>query len=537
VGDAGRKAKTQTDACEIMTRGSGDFEAVQLPSAGNATKALFVGMPPVEIAVLLGEKADDLEISQSKTTAESIALVIRNNFEYVVVDQREENFALTLLVPLLASSEQTFKLIVICQPADLAKFLRIRGVDRVLTEPIAAGQFNAALGLNKKTPLQAEPVEETPRSPTKPEPNILAHSRNRAVAAVSTCYKNAAFVLLAILFVSFCFYGILIAYFLVSSTWGAPVTLSRGHELVVKVDQQVNDMKLNANVIGQRMSEAELEEQKAIQSHEDARLLVGYVLGTVEKEIATRIRRVKTLRTTEKRLAGLKTVFERQLQKGGMSAGLLDLYKKHLIDRKTFEAGTLGLMDAGQKLSNLDGNLADVRDEASGYDANIAMLKAFELQLKGGRMDAIEAASSDLILLTKQAVDARSAFEQSKAQMNSAMARKALLVNSKKLLEGRIAELQGSALGRAISSRIDVIFVPYGNERNFTEGRPLYTCALTIFYCHRAGSVGVSVPGESNAVHPFFGKPIRGYFVEAILDDKNAASQEIIHAGRPPFFF
>jgi hypothetical protein len=501
----------------------------------HTTKALFVGMPSIEISKILGNSAEDFEISQSKGTADTIALVIRNNFEYVVVDQSHEDVALSLLVPLLAGSEQTFKLIVVCQRSAVGKYLRIRGVDRVLAAPISTRQLRYALGIKPK------PIEMSQEAPIaasdKAPPNLITHLRNRAVSLVSTCYKNAAFLLLAILFLSFCFYGLLIGFFLVSSTWGAPVTLSYGHELVTKIDQQINDMKVNANLISQRTSEAELEAVHATRAHEDARLLVGYVLDTVEKEIISKTARRKTLSSTEKRLAELKRTFERQLKQGGMSAGLADLYNKHLIDRRTFESGTLDLLDAGQKLSNLEGNLGDVRDEVSVFDANITMLKALKLQLQGGPMESIQAASSDLMLLTKQAVDARSELEQTQAQLKSATSRQVLLANSKELLESRIAELQNSALGRAMSSRIDVIFVPYGNERNFAAGTPLYTCALTIVFCHSAGTVGANVPGESNAVHPFFGKPIRGYFVEAILADKTAASQEIIHAERPPFFF
>ncbi len=501
------------------------------------TKVLFVAMPSTDVATLLGSRTGDFEITQSKGTADTIALVIRNDFQYVVVDQSKEDVALSLLVPLLAGSEQTFKLIVICQQSEVGKYLRIRGVDRVLGTPIATRQLRSALGIKPK-PIaqQAEaPVFAVP--PLKASLNIAACLRNRAVAMVSICYKNAAFLLLAVLFLSFCFYGVLIGFFLVSSTWGAPVTLSHGHELVTKIDQQINDMKVNANLISQRTSEAELEAVKAMQAQEDARLLVGYVLGTVEKEIDAKISRRNTLVKTEKRLVKLQAAFEKQLSGSGMSAGLSDLYSKRLIDRKTFNAGTLGLMDAGQKLANLESDRGNVHDEISVFDGNITMLKALRVQLTGAPMESIQAASSDLMLLTKQAVDARSALEQTRAQLKSAKARKTLLAGSKELLESRIAELQSSALGRAMTSRVDVIFVPYGNERNFAEGTPLYTCALTIVFCHRAGTVGINVPGESNSVHPFFGKPIRGYFVEAILNDKQAASQEIIHAERPPFFF
>ena len=499
----------------------------------HTTKVLFVAMPSSDISTVLGNRAEEFEISQSKGTADTIALVIRNNFEYVVVDQSTEDEALSLLVPLLAGSEQDFKLIIVCERSAVAKYLRIRGVDRVLPVPVATRQIRLALGIKPK-PIEPE-VEAAPAA--KQTPNLVTLVRNRAVGFVSTCYKNAAFMLLAILFTAFCFYGLLIGFFLVSSTWGAPVTLSRGHELVAKIDQQINDMKVNSNLISQRTSEAELEASKAESAHEDARLLVGYVLDTVKKEIISKTSRRKTLVSAENRLAGLKQTFERQLGSSGLSAGLKDLYKKRLIDRRTFNAGTLDLLDAGQKLSNLEGNLGDVRDEVATFDANITMLKALEKQLSGGPMESIQAASSDLILLTKQAVDARSQLEQTKAQVESAKSRQTLLASSKDLIDTKIAELKHSALGRAMSSRVDVIFIPYGNERNFAEGTALYTCKFTIVFCHRAGTVGANVPGESNAVHPFFGKPIRGYFVEAILTDKNAASEEIIHAERPPFFF
>ena len=515
------------------------FHPPGLPNAAapaHKTKALFVAMPPSQVAGLLGERADDFEITQSKGTADTIALVIRNDFEYVVVDQSAENLALSLLVPLLAGSEQVFKLIVICQPRDVGTYLRMRGVDRVLAVPVATAQLRLALGI-RKAPANPKPDGIAPPAMGEIPPlNPILQLRNQAVALVSTFYKNAAFVLLAILFVSFCFYGLLIGYFLVSSSWGAPVTLSSGQELVARVEQQINELKVNANLASQHRSEAELEAAKATRAQEDARLLVGYVLGTVEKEIDARTSRRATLMKTEKRLAGLQKAFQKQLSGGGMSAGLQNLYKKRLIDRKTFNAETLGLMDAGQKLSNLEGDLGNVHDEGMAFDANIKMLKALRIQLKGGEMQSIEAASTDLMLLTKQAVDARSAYDQAKVQVQSANARKELLTSNKNLLESRIAELQNSALGRAIGSRIDVIFVPYGNERNFQQGTPLYTCTLTIVFCHRAGVVGASVPGESNSVHPFFGKPIRGYFVEAILEDETAASQEIIHAERPPFF-
>ena len=47
----------------------------------------------------------------------------------------------------------------------------------------------------------------------------------------------------------------------------------------------------------------------------------------------------------------------------------------------------------------------------------------------------------------------------------------------------RIAELQEGPLGRAIASRVDVIFVPYGNEGSFHQGAALYT-VITSYSIH-----------------------------------------------------
>ena len=515
-----------------------DTSALLRGSASTSdAKVLYVGMVHDDIVDVFRDESNEFEIAQSHGTSDTIALVNRGNFEYVVVDQSNEKNTLALLITLLAGTGHTFKLIVICQPEYVGKYLRVRGVDRVLACPVPHEQLRSALGFKTKAPEMQRLLPEPDSIPAALVPlYFLQLIRNHGVATISSFYKNAAFVLLAVLFSAFCFYGLLIGYFLVSTTWGAPVSLSSGHELVVKVEQQINDMRVNANLTSQRVSEAELEAAQATRAHEDAKLLVGYVLGTVEGEITARTARQDTLGKSVKRISGLKRTFEKQLKSTGLSAELARLFEKRLIDRDTYNSSTLGLLEAGQRLSGLEGDLEIARDDAVSADADIKMLKSLQKQLKGGPMVTIAAASADLILLTKQAVDARSILDQSKVQLASAKKRLSLLGDSKEMLDKRISDLLQSPLGRAIDSRVYVIFVPYGNEKSFQSGTPLFSCALTVIICHRAGKVGAAVPGESNTVHPFFGKPIRGFFVEAILNDTGAASQEIIHAGRPPFF-
>ncbi len=90
---------------------------------------------------------------------------------------------------------------------------------------------------------------------------------------------------------------------------------------------------------------------------------------------------------------------------------------------------------------------------------------------------------------------------------------------------------------RAVTKPVNVLFVPYDNIDAYGESQPLYACSVTIFWCSKIGETGKAISGEITTTHPFFGKPIRGQFVEANLSDPTAAKKEIIHVGRPPFFF
>ncbi len=514
------------------------------PLPATSRKILFVAAALVDIASILRPPLADFEVVRARGMAETVALVISGGFSHVVVDQTEQDQALELLVPLLASSDHDFKLYIIAAREDVGKYLRVRGVDRVFEGSSAEVQIRKALGAS--APPQAEfpsaPVDARIPAATDATPvigplSLLVEFRNRATSVISALYKNAAFALLAILFAAFCFYGLLIGYFLVSSGWGAPVTLSRGHELVSRVEQQLSDMRVNANLTSQRHSEAQLEASEAERARADADVLVGYVMSTIDGEIAARTAKRTTMTAAIRRQKKLQNTFKQELGKTGLSAKLSRLYAKRVIDRKTLESNTLGILEAGQRMSMIENELAIAGDDVASFDASLRMLEILKLHLRTGKGQLPSAASADLLLLTKQAVDARSALDQSEVQLASAQSRLKLLDNSTALLQQRIAEVEASPLGRAVQQRVDVIFVPYGNERGFVPQAPLYSCAFTFIICHRVGEVGERLPGEANAVHPFFGKPIRGYFVEAKLSESDAASEEIIHAGRPPLFF
>jgi hypothetical protein len=501
-------------------------------------KILYIGQSAGQIERMLQpEKAGfRIEIAEGTTEAFRIMRVMR--CDTVIADQRNFRPEIDLLIVRVAGFKNAPRIIVLTGSSTPSDYGKIHGITAVLAGDVKTETLQAAAG--------SEPQKKT----TSPVLDRLAKAKSaigtlrerlisgrRLMATVSNLYKYSAFILLAALFVAFMFYGVMIGFFLISSGWAAPQTLSKGHELVTKLEQQISDMRVNLNLIGQRHAEAELEANQAARTHQDAKVLMGFVSKTIEKEIVGRKARWQALAEQVKRLDKLRGTFNRVIRDSGLEKDLADVFEKRLVTRKAFNSNVLGLLESGQRMASMDAEQVTANLDVAAIEQTIDMLASLKEQVDTGKTAKIAGASADLILLAKQAIDARSAYEQARTQLDSARTRQALLANSKGILEERVGDLLKTPLGRAIGSRVDVLFIPYGNEDQFKTGAPLYVCALTIVLCHRVGKVGAMIPGESNTVHPFFGKPLRGFFAEALLDDPTAASAEVIHAGRPPFFF
>jgi hypothetical protein len=198
----------------------------------------------------------------------------------------------------------------------------------------------------------------------------------------------------------------------------------------------------------------------------------------------------------------------------------------------------MSMVDASQKLAAIEIDIETAQNQIAEFESSRDMLKSLKKALdEGETLAGISATSSDLLLLTKQASESLAARSVAKSELASVKTNLVTLANSKTILEQQLAVLGNSPLARALHKRIDVVFVPYGNESQFAPGRSLYSCTFTILLCKAVGTVGDPLPGEVSSVHPFFGKPIRGSFVELNLVNGDAAMREIIHGTRKPLFF
>jgi hypothetical protein len=502
-------------------------------------RVLYIGPAADEICNIITNHIGRVEIAYEQEVQAAFAQLRRREFDVVMVDQRDENLATRLILPVLQSLGYPVKPVVISTLNDVSHYLAIPGVARVLSAPVKEAQFLRILGLERRAaPEEAlQPPTARPVKIVKSK-SVVEKLSDRFMNLVSMLYKRSAFVLLFSLFIAFAFYGVLIAFFLLSAGWGAPLTLTRGHEMVSRVEREITEVKVALNQTEQRLSEASLARITAEQELQDAEGLVGYAKGTVKKELQSRKRQAKVLGQSIKRLSKVRGQLQAQVDGQGASADLDRLYKKRLINRSSYSAGALGLVQASQNLASVEIEIDQAQSQIDEFSSSEEMLLSLQDALtKGKSVMGVTASASDLLLLVKQSSDALSARSLAQSKLVSTADNAVVLAKSIDVLQTQLAALETSALARALYKRIDVVFVPYGNESRFQEGQSVYSCAFTIMWCSKAGSVGQSLPGEISSVHPFFGKPIRGSFVELKLSSPDAAMREIIHGTRKPLFF
>jgi hypothetical protein len=507
---------------------------VAAPEAKPAQKALYIGANVDELNTLLSKHIGKIDMSYTRRVAEAVELARTNSYDVIIVDQREDELATRLIVPLMAAQGKS-KLIVISNLKDVSSYLAIPGVARVIATPLREAQVLRVLGLKA--------IENNTRADTKPEPETSKPTKRRfnpfgwAMTLVSNLYKRTAFVLLAALFSAFAFYGLLIAFFLLSSKWAAPLTLVRGHELVNKVEAELAQLMVNEDMAAQRMTEAQLAKIDAERTLAESYPIVKGSIKTIELEIRSRTGRIRVLGANLKRLQKTKAAFRAPEAGAAQMAKPDELFKKRLIDRKTYDATSVLGLEIAQRADMVENEIQTAAMELENLVSSIEMLRALKSNLEGKVSDDPAAAPPDLLLLAKQALEARTAILSSKSKLSSLDKTVAVLDNSRKVLARQIADIKNSPPGRAIEKRIDVVFVPYTNLENYAPGTQLYSCAFTVVLCAPAGEVGATLPGESTYVHPFFGKPIRGVFAEIKLINPDAAAREIIHANHKPLFF
>ena len=357
------------------------------------------------------------------------------------------------------------------------------------------------------------------------------------VTGVQTCALPISFFLLGALFISFAFYGVLIGFYLVSDGWAMPQHLSLGRPAVDKTAREIVGLEVAYNGNKQKIGEAQQRQKNAITNLMNAQALVALASDTVTKEIIDRKRKLGVIMRNIGRVSQVQGSFDRQLAGSGLEKDLAKLYSRRLIEKRSMDSGVLGLLETGQRVEGMKTQVDQLQSEKAQLDQSLDMLGDLKRYLKSGsKLAPLNAATADLMSFTKQTLDARSILDTARGDYETSTQSLQELTRSNDQLQSQIALMEASTYGRATKEPVDVLFVPYTNAGRYVSGTTLYSCRLTMIICWRAGVVGEAVPGEVHVVHPFFGKPIRGSFVEVMLTDPEAVNKEIIHAGHSPFY-
>ena len=365
----------------------------------------------------------------------------------------------------------------------------------------------------------------------------LAHLLPRLTPVYSLVYKNLALVILGALFTAFVAFGVMITFFLTSNKWSAPITLSRGHELVIKVERELSDLNVRKNQISEQIDDA----KKNLKSSEDelarARSLAGMIEGTISAEIKNRSEVRAEVETHNEALRNIARQYGNDTLNPEFKGNLAREFDRRLINRNIFEAGKLAQLEAAHRTALIHNEIAANEVEISRLNSTLAALYGLSGHVEGTSAPMAGVGGADLVPLLNQVIEVRKGATEAASELKAAESRGALLSDSLETVESSITRIESTPLARAIHENVTVLFVPYENAGQYEKGASLYSCAIGIFFCSEAGKVGNVIEGETVATHPFFNKPVRGSFVEAQLTDQDAARKEILHVKRRPLFF
>ena len=530
------------------------------------SRIIVMGPAAHGIASALVRMQSNSEIHSANTAAEAIEILRTGDFDHLLIDNRADG-ALSLTIPALSRLDSIENITVLAGPQSSPSISALPGVAAVITEPYNPLEIANSLGIEVRDSRSQEQSDnnqgrrEEDKSPAEEihggveETSVDNHEENerplalRMVSALvhfipgltpllSMLYKNLALTVLSALFIAFVSYGIMIAYFLTSGDWSSPLQLQRGHELVIKAERDLGELQVKRNLVTQQLADAQNKADRGRSALERAVTLTQITSVTIDQEIKNHIERQSLVKGEISALQGVLNSYGTAKSRRAERARLQNDFKRRVITRTLLQRSLLNLSEIEENIVNMREKVSTKKTEAKLGEQSIAYLKQLKSQLTNDKDKiGLYGGKAEFIPIANQVIEVQQVRSAGKADVDEFKITEKTLNNSLSVLENSITELEKTPMIRALEKPVNVLFVPYDNLDAYEQGERLYTCAIAIIWCSNVGTVGDRIGGEIVTTHPFFGKPIRGQFVEANLTEKSAAQKEIIHVGRPPLFF
>lgn len=515
------------------------------------------------------QSLDDVHSILSKQNADQ-------PFDCIICDMREEDVCSPLNVVSLAALALPLRLIVFCNPNRAEELETIYGVDVVVPEPVehiriideiiaSAPEYRAEDDAARKQvaddkqdaaavadQLAQQTVEATlPTGEAQEQPAVTpGFESSLAVAAeadrqvwqrfvpvANFLYKKLAIVILSALFATFLLYGAMIVFFMTSSSWSMPVELARGHKLVEKVEREMSTLRVRRNEVRQQYEEAKFDLHKSRRELRDGELGLALIKRTIEEEIRAQTSQKLEIQRHIKRLKQVIADFNTLNQDGGFARNLQKAFAKRLITKKSMNTGTLAVLETMHRIATVESEIAVKQMEFDRVNRRLEYLLVLKTEINEPEIRVVVSAGSDLAHLTTEAIQIKNRIATAQRIVDMSRERTDRLKESLSVVGTNLANLQKTPAARALDAPVAVLFVPYANLGEFDRGQELYGCTFSIIWCEPVAVLAGRVEGEAIAVHPLFGKPMRGRFVEAKFRNSDGVTRELVHVGNPPIFF
>lgn len=550
----------------------GNSTLIQPSSKPALARILVLGPAAAKIASALVRLKGNTEIFYADTGAMAIEILAADDFDHVLVDNLADG-TLTLTIARLAQLDNVGKITVLAGPQSAEAIRVMPGIDTVLEPPFNPIQIASSLGIevedsrkvcdeSQNLSRRADELEPTPvPQVTAEEPaqqeftyeeteededdrpawmkflTALVGIVPGLTPLLSVLYKHLALTILAGLFIAFVSYGVMIVYFLTSGDWSSPLQLQQGHELVAKTERERSELLVKKNLIIRQMSDLENKASEAEEAILRADSLSKIVISTIDQEIENRKTLIDVIKSEVSELRTVTKGFGSSKSRRAEKAKLNRDYNNRIISRRSYDLSALNLIQIEREVTLLRQRINDKQTQLLEAEQAIAYLLKLKKQAQDPNANIGVGATSEFIPLANQLIEVRQIRSAAKSDIQGMQQSLPGMQNSLEVLSNNLVKLEATPMHRAQENPVTVLFVPYDNIDAYQNGKSIYACAFAIFWCSDVGTAGNPIGGEIVTNHPFFGKPIRGQFVEANLTEQTAAMKEIIHVGRAPLFF
>lgn len=528
---AKQAAKTRSGGLEVIVVGGSLKDA---SAAINAHKAPVKGRHMRSI--------DDL-----------LAHIEDHDVDVAVVDQSKPTESRGLKLALLAAAKRIKHLIVIADPKNAAEAEAIHGVHEVIRAPVSDKRLLDAVithactvgapdvhpsmkrmvkrtGLKEVIATPPEPVVdiddddnghvellpgETHHSMRTNGTGVALDSFSGKMRQLAIPHHNRALLAALVpLFAVFICFGGIVAFFFASNGWSVPIELGRSHELVRQAGKQLEVLRGRNDELQSALDTA----STLAAMVETSRRQAAQRLDVAEQAIVSeRDQNARVLKETRAHISRLRRIAARS----GFAEG---------------NPGAGGLQSMHQ-LAMVSNELAVKEIEETRLAAREAYLKSLAEQPAGSAFRALPAASADLIVLGREASDARTAVAEASQTYAGKQVEINRLRDELKIVQAKLDDMSSTLAARAWDKPVSAVFVPDANASNYRPGMPLYSCKLLLVMCTQTGKTGQMLAESAGETHPLFGNPVSGTYVEAIMSGTAQPQGALVHAGGKPLLF